>query len=98
MQLLRGDESRPTAAVSQVTGLPPGVVLQADDLQDVPSLEGHRCVLARDSRVLARVVVKKSLHKELRRKCIFFTKDIISSSVSSHMLASRLTNDHNHWT
>lgn len=67
MELLRGDEPGPGAAVPEATRLPPGVVLHADDAKDVPSFEGHRCILAWNGGVVIRVVVKQSPHKQLRK-------------------------------
>lgn len=56
-----------TLAVSLVTGLPPGVVLRADNLEDVPPPEGHGRVLAGDGGILARVVVEERSDEQLRR-------------------------------
>lgn len=68
VQLLWGDEPGPSVAVCEETGLPPGVVFGADDPQDVAPFKGHCRVLARDSGVLVRIVVKQSPHKQLGRE------------------------------
>lgn len=68
MELLWGDESSPGAAVPEVTGLPPGVILHADDLQDVTSFKGYSRILAGNCGILIRIVVKKSPHKQLRKE------------------------------
>lgn len=68
MELLWGDESSPGAAVPDVTGLPPGVILHADNLQDVAPFKGHSCVLARNCGILIRIIVKKSPNKQLRKE------------------------------
>ncbi len=68
MELLWGDEPSPSVAVAKVTGLPPGVILHADNLEDVAPVEGHSCILARNSGVVFRIVVKKSSQKQLRKE------------------------------
>lgn len=54
-------------AVSLVTGLPPGIVLHADNLEDVPPPEGHGRVRAGDGRILAGLVVEERSDEQLRR-------------------------------
>ena len=54
--------------VSVVTGLPPGVVLLAEHLQDVAPPEGQRHLSTRDARVLLWVVVQQSPHKQLQKQ------------------------------
>lgn len=68
MELLWGDESSPGAAVPEVTGLPPGVILHADNLQDVASFKGYSRILAGNCGILVRIIVKKSPHKQLRKE------------------------------
>lgn len=68
MELLWGDESSPGASVPEVTGLPPGVVLHADNLQDVASFKGYSRILARNCGILMRIIVKKSPHKQLGKE------------------------------
>lgn len=68
MELLWGDESCPGVAVPEVTGLPPGVILHADNLEDVAPFKGYSCILARNGGIPIRIVVKKSLHKQLRKE------------------------------
>lgn len=68
MELLWGDESCPGVAVPEVTGLPPRVILHADNLEDVAPVKGYSCILARNGGILIRIVVKKSLHKQLRKE------------------------------
>lgn len=68
MEPLRGDESCPRVAVPEVTGLPPGVILHADNLEDVAPFKGYGCILARNGGILVGIVVKKSSHKELRKE------------------------------
>lgn len=65
MQLRRGDEPRATLAVPLLAGLPPGLVLGADHLEDVPPPEGQGGVPAGDGGVLAGVVVKERPHEQL---------------------------------
>ena len=65
MELPRGDEPSPGAAVPEVTGLPPGVVLRADNLEDVAPFEAYGCVLARNGGICVGIVVKKSPQKQL---------------------------------
>ena len=48
-----------------LTDLPPEVVLLVEHLDDVPTSEGHACVLRGDEPVLTRVVVKVGAHKLL---------------------------------
>lgn len=67
MKLRRGDQSRATVAVSLLTGLPPGLVLRADNLEDVSPPEGHRRLLAGDGGILAGVVVEERSDEQLRR-------------------------------
>lgn len=65
VELPRGDEPSPSVAVPEVTGLPPGVVLHADNLEDVAPFEAYGCVLARNGGIVIGIVVKKSLQKQL---------------------------------
>lgn len=74
MQLLWRDEASSDAAVSKVTGLPPGVVFRADNLEDVASLEGHCCILTWDGRILRGIIVKQGPHEQLKNdKVIYFS-------------------------
>lgn len=68
MELLWGDESCPGVAVPEVTGLPPRVIFHADNLEDVAPVKGYSCILARNGGILIGIVVKKSLHKQLRKE------------------------------
>lgn len=72
MELLRRDEPCPGFTVPEVTGLPPGVILLADNLEDVAPFKGYCCILAWDSGILARIVVKKSAYKQLGKEIIEF--------------------------
>lgn len=67
MQLLRGDEPSSTVAVLEVTGLPPGVILHANNLEDVTPSKGECSVLAWNARILIGIIVKQSSHKQLRK-------------------------------
>lgn len=68
MELLRGDEPCPGVAVPEVTGLPPGVILHADNLEDVAPFKGYCCILAWNGGILVRIIVKKSPQKQLRKE------------------------------
>lgn len=65
MELPRGDEPSPSVAVLKVTGLPPGVVLHADNLEDVAPFEAYGCVLAWNGGIVIGIVVKNSPQKQL---------------------------------
>lgn len=68
MQLLRGDEPSSTVAVLEVTGLPPGVILHANNLEDVTPFKGECSVLAWNARILIGIIAKQSSHKQLRKE------------------------------
>lgn len=68
MELLRGDQPCSSVDVPEVTGLPPGVILHADNLEDVASFKGDSCIFARNGGILIRIIVKKSSQKQLRRE------------------------------
>lgn len=68
MQVRWGDEPRPTLAVPEVTGLPPGVIFHADNLEDVASFEGYCSLLARDGGILVGIIVEQSPHEQLKQE------------------------------
>lgn len=72
MELLRRDKPCPGFTIPEVTGLPPGVIFFADNLEDITPFKGYCCILARDSGILTRVIVKKSPYKQLGKEIIAF--------------------------
>lgn len=103
MKLRRRDQSRATAAVSLVTGLPPGVVLRADDLEDVAPPEGHRRVLAGDGGILVGVVVEERPDEQLEERKQPVTKEnapcvpsprILAADIWSFVMVSFFSIDH----
>lgn len=68
LELLGGDEASSKVRVSHSLGLPPGGVVLAHHLQDLPPLEGQACLLAGDGTVLPRVIVEEGTHEHLYGK------------------------------
>lgn len=68
LELLGGDEASSKVGVSHSLGLPPGGVILAHHLQDLPPLEGQACLLAGDGTVLSRVIVEEGTHEYLDGK------------------------------
>lgn len=65
LELLRRDEASSKVGVPHSLGLPPGGVVLAHHLQDLPPLEGQACLLAGDGTVLPRVIVEEGTHEHL---------------------------------
>lgn len=72
MELGGGDERSAQVAVAHSLGLPPGGVLLADNLENVPPLERKSRLLARRGFVLVRCVVEQSPQVNLERPPIKF--------------------------
>lgn len=68
LELLGGNEASSKVGVSHSLGLPPGGVILAHHLQDLPLLEGQACLLAGDGTVLPRVIVEEGTHEHLHGK------------------------------
>lgn len=68
LELLGRDEASSKVSVSHSLGLPPGGVILAHHLQDLPPLEGQACLLAGDGTVLPRVIVEEGTHEHLYGK------------------------------
>jgi hypothetical protein len=68
LELLRWDEASSKVGVAYSLGLPPGGVILAHHLQDLPPLEGQASLLAGDGTVLPRVIVEEGTHEYLDGK------------------------------